>query len=122
MAKILLSLTPIAPARWETSPASGVKYLVAALSGERAAELRRDCSDMLGNLNEQYFTEKVCAECLKDWQGIGDAKTKTETACSPEAVKLFAKQHGEGEARFVVRRAQSIAHYVDEEVEAAKNG
>lgn len=120
MAKILLSLIPLAEARWEKSPATGAEYLVAPLSSERDAELQRECSDMMGNVSTQLLTEKVCLESLKNWKGIGDGKADAELPCNPDNVKAFVKWHGQGEAQFIVRRARSLAHFIAKEVEEAK--
>lgn len=122
MAKILLSLAPLAEARWEKSPATGAEYLVAPLSSERDADLQRECADMMGNVNLQLFAEKVCLEVLKGWKGIGDGKSEGELPCNPENVKAFVKWHGQGEGQFVLRRARSLAHFVAAEVEEAKKG
>lgn len=119
--KIKLSLKPLQVARWETHEPTGVRFLVAPLIGERDAELQRECTTMMGNLDVSSFNAKVCPEVLKGWEGIGDAETGTETPCSPEAVKEFIKTHLEMIVPWIVRKARSLDHYRKEEVEAAKN-
>lgn len=119
MATIKLFIEPKAEQRWETNPRSGVRYLVTPLSAERDAELQRECTDFMGVFNSQLFNAKVCAETLKAWEGLGGKDG--ELPCNEQTQKIFIKWHGQTEAPFVVRSARSIAHYVSEELEQAKN-
>ena len=120
MSKVLLSLEPLAEALACVEPQTGAKFMIAALSGERDAELQRECSDLMGNVNVQLHAAKVCQEVLKGWTGVGK-KGAGELPCNKETIATFAKWHGQGLALWVVRRSRSIAHYVEEEVEQAKN-
>ncbi len=113
MSKIKLSIKPVKEFIESAEPQTGVKFRIAALSGERDHEIQRECSDLMGNINTQLHAEKVCAECIKGWDAV--------EPCNAENIKTFVKWHGQGVAQWVVRRARSIEHYVTEEIEAAKN-
>lgn len=121
MAKILFSLTPVQPARWETEHGTGLRFQVAPLSAERDAELSRECTDLYGRLDPVLFAEKVALECIKGWEGMGNGAGEP-VAATPENIKIFAQHHGTSLGQWVIAKARSHAHYVLEALEAGKNG
>ncbi len=123
MAKILLGLAPIVEARWETYPGvsgSGIRFLIAPLTGEEDHDLQRECSDLMGVLDHKLFAQKFALAKLKSWEGIGDAKSGQETACNEVSIKAFVAMHLQSILPWMIRRARSLDHYMQQEVEAAK--
>ncbi len=120
MAKIRLSLKPLADARWEKEPQTGAEFQIAPLSGTRDREITQDCQDNYGVVDPLLFADKVAQECLKSWRGVGDGEH--ELPCNPENIKQFIHWHGTTLGPWLIRKARSLDHYREQEVEAAKKG
>lgn len=119
MPKIRLSLKPVQESRWETHEPSGVEFNIAALPGETDDELTRKHSDIYGNVQPIAFAQAVAPLIIKGWRGVGE--DGVEVPVNEQTLKNFVAAHGVTVMPWVIRRARSLDHYREQEIEAAKN-
>jgi len=116
--QVRLSIEPLAPAKWFDHPLTGAGFQVAHLEPARDEDLQRECMRTDGTLDQTAFAQRVAAECLKGWTGIGD-KTSL-LPCNAENIARFMKHHALTIGQWIILRARSLQHFREEALDAAK--
>lgn len=120
MAKVKLSLKPLAEAAWETHEASGAMFLIAPLLPEDDQAFTRECKRPDGEVDPIAFAHRVAQKCMRDWKHVGEKGI--ELPRNDETVKTLVDHHAFTIMPWLIWRARGLGHYVIGEIEAAKKG
>lgn len=119
MAKIKLSIDPVADAVWRTHPDTGAEFEIIPLSGDDDEEMLGRCRNMVGQVDIHTFSQMAAPKVLRNWRGIGSKKV--EEPCNPETIKRFVSRHCRSIMPWILSEARSLDHYREQEIDEAKN-
>jgi hypothetical protein len=117
--KILLSLKPLADARWVKHDPTGAEFEVMPLPGVLDQEISEKTTNFAGQMDMHAYAQLIAPKIIRNWRGVGIGGDTV--ACNPENLKIFVEHHCLTIMPWVIRQARSIDHYRSQEVEAAKN-
>lgn len=118
----MLLLNPKEDTVWKTHEESGAAFLILPADSAAQNDIESRAKKAAADKGGEFFghlARLMAAERIQDWKGVGD-KSGT-LPCTPENRESLAKAHENTIMPWLIREVRSLAHFVDQAREDAKN-
>lgn len=105
---------------WKTHEPTMAQFELRAIGADEYTRLRDEHKDGEGKLDYIAWCAAFAMAAIANWRGVGDASGLLP--CVPEHLQAFGRTHATHIMPWIVDQSTDLGRFIDDEVDAAKNG